>query len=212
MKKLFNLMLFFALMLSVFSCQKTDEQALTSQQVKTPVVARYQNDAALVDYLADRIEKARAKGNTSIFMDAQGNQVLNPDRQWLEAFLNGGEVGDRLVSAKTFAYVEAVGTQGQINNNSMTVYRSGTNIARGILAGTSSPAGQGANTNLLRYKADGYCNDYWGNFSYTGLSSIEIDVFLWTGYAPGWSQRHASVTSTPFSGYILTDFCDDGQG
>jgi hypothetical protein len=212
MKKLFNLMLFFALILSVFSCQKTDEQPLTSRQTPTTVVARYQSDAALVDYLADRIEKARAKGHTSIFMDAQGNQVTNPDRQWLETFLSGGDVSERAVSAKTFAYVEAVGTKGQINNNSMTVYRSGTLIPRGILAGTSSPAGQGANTNLLRYVADGWCNDYWGNFSYTGLSSIEIDVFLWTGNNPGWSQRHASVTSTPFSGYILTDFCDDGQG
>ena len=211
MTKLIRSLFCLLLISSYFACQKPEVISMEQSAPKTAFSARYENDDALIDYLIDRIRTSNDKGNTCIFMDQQGNQMTNPDRKWLESYFADSKVADRASSAQTFAYVEAVGTSGQIQNNLIRVYRSGSTFLRGTLNGTSSPAGQGANTNLLKYVEDTYCNDYWGSFSHNGLSSIEIDVFLRNSTTP-WVQRHATVTAPVFSGYIITDFCPENGG
>jgi hypothetical protein len=160
----------------------------------------------------DRIENSAARGNTSIILDGQGNQMINPDREALTSLLGNGQNSHDTHIAETFAYIEAVGNDGLISKNVITVYQSSTDMVRGRLVSKPIRSGMETSSNILRYRADGWCNDYWGDFSHTGLKSIEIDIFLRSGYTTVWSQRHASVTSPSFSGYLFTSFCDDGHG
>jgi hypothetical protein len=208
MKKLHSFLSLLAFIMSLFACQKTDIHPTLAPQA----ASKHNSNAALVDYLIDRIANSAARGNTSIILDGQGNQIINPEREALTALLGKNHNSHDIHVAETFAFIEAAGTGGFISKNIITVYQSSTDVVRGKLESKPIRAGMETSSNILRYTADGWCNDYWGDFSHSGLESIEIDIFLRSGYTTVWSQRHTSITSPVFSGYLFTSFCDDGHG